>query len=319
MMEVMVAMASQLSAYTQEADRKLNSRLDEFRGALLEEISKPGNETSSEAFSDPDYQFALQSAQKSFVRDGSEKLRNELVGLLVQRSKVDPADRVAKILNHALETVGNLSQSEHATLAIGFLFSLVKVGGINQKDFFSRFSKYTSPFISELTDNPSCFEYLESQRCINLNVIMNRDLSSILETEYGSFLGEGFDNTQLTSIPAPDGIKSWHDLIGSTGNPIKPFYFLSPNQDELSKELTSRGFEAESITLAATLYQSTRANVDAIVSRFDDEITGFSRVNELWKSTAFQHMSLTAVGKVIAHSALAARGEFETPLSIWVS
>jgi hypothetical protein len=317
--EIMIAMATQLSAFSIDANRKVDERLVEFRNALLEEISKPTNGANTEAFADPDYQYAVNEAQKSFVRDGSEKLLSELVGLLIQRSKFDPTERVAKIINQALETVGNLSSSEHATLAIAFLFANVKVGGSGHPQFFERFSRYMSPFIKDLTSNVSCYEYLESQRCISINLVMTRDLAATMGTMYGSRLGQGFDWSQLTSAFGAENMNLMGSFIGTTGYADKPFFFDAESAEILSKDLAVKSISPEASAKILELFQSTLASPDAVSTRFDEELAGFSRVVELWKETPLKSMNLTAVGKVIAHSALTARGDFDAPLSIWVS
>ena len=317
--DLLVKLASQMMTLTQGARHTADERLEEFKDALLEGLAKPENKANTQAFADPDYQYAVHTAQKAFVRDGSEKLRNELVGLLVQRSKFSAQDRLAKILNQALETVGNLGHSEHAALAIGFIFLNVQVGGLNQSDFFTKFSSFISPFVDDLTDNSSCYEYLEAQRCISLNGVITRDLTSMLHSEYGSFLGTGFDASELLAIPSPNGKTAWSGLIGATGNASKPYFFRSPDSQTLTKELVNRGFSPDAISAATNLYHSTLAQPNAVLERFDAEITGFERIKNLWGSSPLQQMTLTAVGKVIGHSAQTAKADFDGALNIWVS
>ena len=319
MVSIMTAMASQLSAFSQEANRKVDERLNEFRDAFLEQLSNPENEANTEAFSDPDYQYAVHAAQKSFVRDGSEKLRNELIGLLVQRSKFDSTDRVAKVLNQALETAGNLSKSEYAALAIYFILTQVRVGAASQANLFEKLSRYIAPFVDDLTDNFSCYEYLESQRCISLNAIMTRSLSDSLCKTYGALLGLGVEEAQILAIASPHGANSWTGLIGRNGNVNRPFFFIPQTLNEFTAKLTERGFVQDAVTEAGNLYNSAFASEADIAARFDAELTGFAHIKDVWANSHLQQMTLTAVGKVIAHSAQTAKSDFSAPQSIWVS
>ena len=47
-------------------------------------------------------------------------------------------------------------------------------------------------------------------------------------------------------------------------------------------------------------------------------IPGFQTVSDLWETTSVRQSNLTALGKVVAHSALTSRTPFAAALDIWI-
>src|SRR4051812_325115 len=77
MMEIMAAMAKQLAAFSEEANRTMDERLRSFREEVLKRFANQ-NTSNSEAFKDPDFQFVLQDAQEAYARSGDEAVRDTL-------------------------------------------------------------------------------------------------------------------------------------------------------------------------------------------------------------------------------------------------
>lgn len=318
MAAVMVAMAKHLQVHFAEAEAKLEERLTNFREAVLEEFAKPENEPATGAFKDPDFQFVLDDAQKVFARDGTAQLRDDLVRLLVQRSRHDSKDRTAKILNYSIEIAGSLSRNEYAALAINFFLLHVKIAG-SGAHILDRFSSIVAPFIEDLSDNLTLYEYLESQRCVSINHMINRDISLPITQTYTNPLSDSFTIDDLKFVDSSFEYAKFGNLLESTGDGQKTFRFTKSNVDDLAAELELRGMSVEGVSQARTLFTKVSPDQARLMSIFESSVTGWDRLKHIWDSTALSKMNLTAVGKTIAHSTLSSKTPFSAPLSIWVS
>jgi len=199
MAALMVAMAKQLSAFTDEANAKLNQRFDEFRDEVLKQFS---NETTSrkEAFNDPDFQFTVKSAQEAYARKGDGDLKVELVRLLAERSKQHSGSRVANILNEAIKVAGSLTKQEMAVLAI--IFVMIHVGTPTQNSIQTRafHESILAPFLSDMPNDRNSFEYLESLRCITINAIVTRTSETILSEKFKNQFQNGESGAVIKSF-----------------------------------------------------------------------------------------------------------------------
>ncbi len=318
MAAVMLAMGKQLHVYLSEAEAKVEERLEDFRKTVIEEFAKPENDAKPEAFSDPDFQFVLNDAQKVFVRDGEEELRDDLVKLLVHRSKLDSKERTAKILNFAIEVAGSLSKNEYAALAMNFLFTSVKLNTKDRNVLIGQFRSYIAPFYQDLSDNQTVYEYIEAQRCGAINYLVTRGLTDSLVKEYSSVLSYGFTQKQLIEV-YPDGDdKIFSGLTEPAAGYRGNLRFIDSNPSDLAAKLRERGMPEIAIGGATGLHNVSNPNEEQLTQIFSEEIEGFAHIKHIWDTTSLSKMTLTAVGKAIAHSSLTSRTSFAAPLSIWV-
>ncbi len=199
MAALMVAMAKQLSAFTDEANAKLNQRFDEFRDEVLKQFSNE-NSSRKEAFNDPDFQFTVKSAQEAYARKGDDDLKVELVRLLAERSKQQSGSRIANILNEAIKVAGSLTKQEMSVLAI--LFVMIHVGtpaqDANQTRAFHQ--SILAPFLKDMPIDRNSFEYLESLRCITINAIVSRTSESIMGEKFKAQFKNGEDGAAIKTF-----------------------------------------------------------------------------------------------------------------------
>ena len=318
MAAVMIAMAKHLQVYFAEAEAKLEERLIDFRKAVLEEFAKPENEAATEAFKDPDFQFVLNDAQRVFARDGTSDLRDDLVRLLVQRSQLDGKDRLAKILNHSIELAGSFSKHEYAALAINFLFANVGFETQNQHILLDELNKYTKPFYADLSETATVYEYIEAQRCGNINYLIASRIIDILYKKYVALFSDGFGNKALADIQPGRDMTIYSNLLVSTGSKFRPHRFAHSDPSELAGELRKHGMPEQFINNATALHNTSNPDLDKFKQILVDNIEGFDRVIHVWDTTSLSKIALTAVGKTIAHSLLTSRSSFNAPLSTWV-
>lgn len=315
---MMAGMAKHLQVYFAEAEAKLDDRLKEFREAILKEFSKPENGESTRAFSDPDFQFVLNGAQKTYARSGDASLKDDLVKLLVQRSGLDSRERVAKILNRCIEISGSLSREEYAVLAVAFFINNVRIYGSDNQTL-EKFSSYTSPFISDLPYHDNVFEYLESMQCINLERGSKGDLSMSVARTYASNFRESFSESELAALQAENLLYQPYNLFEATGNPSKSIRFLAQDRDSLAKSLEEYELSKDFRLQILNLYDAKVPSGKVISEIFDNALTDWRKLKLVWNNSLISNLTLTALGKAIGHSALSSRTDFDAPLKIWVS
>lgn len=318
MAAVMIAMAKHLQVHFAEAEAKLEERLADFRKAVLEEFAKPENKAATEAFKDPAFQFVLDDAQRVFARDGTSDLRDDLVRLLVQRSQLDGKERLAKILNHSIELAGSFSKHEYAALAMNFLFTNVAFQTQDQNILLDQLNAYVKPFYKDLSETVTVYEYIEAQRCGNINYVVTRNIIDGLYKKYTALFSDGFDQQALEAIQPGRDMTIYNGLLVGTNHQARPYRFAQSDPSELADELRKRGMPEQFIGNATGLHNTSNPNQERFKQILIDNIEGFDRVMHVWDTTALSKMALTAVGKTIAHSSLTSRSSFSAPLSIWV-
>lgn len=318
MASIMLEMGKQLHVYFSEAEVKVEERLSEFRQTVMEEFAKPENKAKPEAFGDPDFQFVLSDAQKVYVRDGEQELRDDLVKLLVQRSQLDSKERTAKILNFAIEVAGSLSKNEYAALAINFLFTNVGLETDSRSLIISELSSLIKPFYADLSDNGTVYEYLEAQRCGAINHLVTRELIGPLHQKYSSIISYGFDPKELDGLSDEVSIDTLRKLTVYTAGYKGYIRFNRSNPSDLASALREVGASQTTVDKATDLYNRVTPTLDQFRETMCEEIEGLAHVLSVWENTALSKLSLTAVGKTIAHSSLTSRTHFSASLSIWV-
>lgn len=168
MSEIMIALASQLSTYLNAAEQTAERRYKELREDIIKEFARSDSSARAEAFSDPDYQFVLRDAHETYARSGQAELRDELVRLLIERSKQPSGSRSALILNDAIRVSKSLTYEELSILAVVFMIKYVTVTAFNLDAVASRYEFMLAPFVDNLTEEVFSFEYLESLGCMTI-------------------------------------------------------------------------------------------------------------------------------------------------------
>lgn len=322
MTEIMVALAMQLQSYFAEAEIKAEARIKELRDSLLNEFLKPDTEGKKEAFTDPDYQYLLRDAHRSYARSGEETLREELVKLLIQRSAEPTGSRPALILNQAIAIAGNLTRQDYAALCGVFFFKHCSLGANDQEALIANFREIVKSFVQDLPTDNHAYDYLESLALVSMNRVLTFDFSQRLHQTYASVFAPSFLPTQLLEVAMDGGVvqklgPSLIPILGQYGTVIR-YKFDARNVFELKSKLEQVGIGEESKSRIIALFEQSLMPADQFEAMLIKQIPDLQRVQDTWNSTDLQHATLTALGKTMAHSALTSRSNFQAPLSIWV-
>lgn len=317
MLTIMDGVATQVQRGVERAATLVEERLAEFKQAVVEEFSKPETMGRTDAFQDPDFQFALHEAQKGFARSGTAELKEELVKLLSQRAAEPDRNRTALILNEAIQTIGNLTKQEIAAISIMFIFGNLQINnaaGISTVT--SMYSNLLNPFFNDLPDENFSYEYLVSMKCAVTNQFSHSNIWSILQERYENVFSRGFRGDEI-----PPGLPA--DRMGEIVQPIPGAFdgrmrFAPSNRAELEKVLMDAGIEEGARAPFLTLFDERKLDEHEFQKLFTEQVPVMGPLVVRWENTLAKSTHLTGLGKAIAHSALASRTTFSAPLEIWV-
>jgi hypothetical protein len=319
---VMFALSRQLSGFLQEAHAIVEARCAQLHDAVLEEFARRDKAANPEAFKDPDYQYVLRSAQTSFARSGDEALKIELVRLLAERSVRPTRARISHILNQAIEVAGNLTREEYAALGVAFLILHVSMRVSSPEILIDRLRLLLEPLVGDLPEDKSAYEYLEAMRCVAINRVGVIDLLMIMHEAHGGSFSDGFTEEDLRTI-LPSHLT---EAVLEFAQPVRRLFvadnqtirFAVGNSEELRKEAAPLHLPPESIEALVSLFERSRWSSDRIHAELIMNVPCFPKLQYVWSKTELRHISLTALGKALGHSALTHSTIFDAPLETWV-
>lgn len=317
MLELLDAVGGMITRYVAEADEKWQQRFNKINEDIVAKFSDPSEGADPEALADPDFQFVIREAQNAYGRSGEEGLRLELVKLLAARSKEKQRTRRAMLLNDAIAVVGKLTPQEISALVMLFLFRHVGIKQPTYSAISEAFAHLSRPFIKDFPPDDFSYEYLESSRCVTVNQISHVNLWDGFVGQFGFMYTEGFFRAEFDQVVNSPGQR--HDL-SAVVEPIPGNYTgrlrFNVARHELEQKLTAMG-DAILTGAVLSLFDTKAFDRERIQQEIFRAIPGFEQVSKYWETTAVRQSNLTALGKVVAHSALTSRTPFNASLDIW--
>ena len=320
MAEIMVCLSKQLSSYFVEANNKAEARMLELRNSLINEFTRPDTIGKTNAFTDPDYQFLLRDAQQSYARSGEETLREELTKLLIQRSAQTAGSRTTLILNRAITTVGNLTRQDHAAICAIFFLKYVKIYMVNSEQLIRELKNCVGSFVDALPNDDFSYDYMASLGLISINHLMSANFLDMLQHSYGSAFSSEFLLSDLElAIGDNNTTQKIMPLLFQSGDCIGiKFRFLAATTSELNGYIQEIGIAGDVAAKITIFFEALLMPADKIKTLLFESVPELQKIEGVWEATNLQKASLTALGKIIAHSALTSQSSFRAPLDIWV-
>lgn len=318
MLEVFNAVAKQVEAFTDAAQKTMDERLNEFRSETLERMSRD-TKARAEAFADPDFQHTLFDAQTSYARSDDKGLHETLVGLIVERSKQKDRTRLSLSLNDAISKAGRLTTEEFAALGMIFYVKHVQHGNIHTVEQLSQtLSRILSGVIDDVPVEPAAYSYMDSLGCLNVgnNIISHHDFFQMLQERYPWIVTRGTDETELLEV-FPRA--AYQGLIGSSVVDPSKKVFRIADPVQLSMTGTFSGLGADA---GARYLEICKKNVPSKEEFFTAlRNTGFPAIDTMvakYDLTPCKNATLTSAGIALGHAYLVKKGELNADLSIWI-
>lgn len=319
MTEIMVALATQLQRFQDDAAKTAQERFAKFREEMLRKFAKP-DEANPDAFKDPDFQFLLASAQNSYARTGDDQIGEMLVCLLAERSMQSGRNRTSLILNRAAETVTLLTSEEIAILSVGFVLYYTSGGVANYFAFLQRCNWFIAPFVKDLSASRAPYEYLESLGCISIDSMGARNLRDVIVNQFGGVLSGGFTDEELVAAVSDDTLLSVvrRSVVACVNDPMR-IQFNAINQAALDKILVSAAVPQDVKQRLINLSSSSVWDEQKLFGKLRTDLPAFSTLEKVWADSIFQKINLTLLGKALGHAnVLRVAPQFQTKLDIWV-
>ena len=167
----------------------VRARIDEFIKEVAEKLKEKGI-TDMSAFADPDVQYALYEAQKSYARFGTKEMLSILSSLIANRVKSNDESICLKVaLDRAIEIAGFLTTKHLDYLALLFSISQVKFGNVKDVESLKENLAYLDSVFPNVDISSFC--YLNMLGCLQLYLL---DVRKLLSNRYG------ISQDQVTSI-----------------------------------------------------------------------------------------------------------------------
>lgn len=303
----------QLAGAAQDAAR---ARAEEITDAFFSKLQAEHPEGLQQA-GDPDFQYALLTAQKEHARVGDKDLGDLLVDLLVDRTKQHQRDILQIVLDESLSTAPKLTDNQLAVLSVIFLFKYTQNFGIgNHHALGQYFDKFLKPLTGKIVDNAACYQHLEFTGCGTVSM-GSIDLETILGTNYQGQFIKGFERTEVTARDINIPVNNQYFI--QCFNDAARLQVRANSQELLMEHLEKDGIAPEERDKMKQLFDVGKMTNDEIREKCIALRPYMANVFKTWSGSQMKHFTLTSVGIAIAHANIKRfAGEFAN-LAIWIN
>ncbi|HZT60715.1 MAG TPA: LPO_1073/Vpar_1526 family protein [Pyrinomonadaceae bacterium] len=312
-MDVFEANFFRLRNIAAEVARK---RAEAFLDSYLQKMADTGKEAIPEA-ENPDFQYALYSAQREYARTGDEQLGELLVRLLVDRTKESERNLMQIVLNESLTVAPKLTGDQLDILSIIFIHRYTKNNGLNNLDTLKNYlERLYIPFLSGLNTKASTYQHLEFASCGTISM-GGISFGGAFRQNYPGLFSKGFTQEELQST----GLDSskWPRLITSCLHNPELLQVGTIDNELVDKIGSEIGIDVEILEKLKGLQNSklmSEVELGEYVVNVRPEI---NELLEVWNNSSMKNLTLTSVGIAIAHANVQRRVPGESiNLSIWI-
>lgn len=292
------------------ASKRAEEITDKYFERLLAE-----NPSAFEHATDPDFQFALRTAQQQFARSGDAATGELLVQLLVDRGKQPKRNLMQLVINEALETVGKLTDQQIAALVTIFALRYMRNHSIGSYEMLGEYlDSYVAPFHAEMSASNASFAHLEFTGCGTASVGAV-DLLGVITNSYRGLFAKGLTaeewvNAGLTWPLIPQMCMPCINdssllQIGALNEIVleDKYRALVDGDEEWTRVL--QAFGSQPLIDVKQKCVSLRPYMGSVFL--------------VWEQSPMKSFNLTSVGIAIAHARLSIGEESFADLAIWIN
>jgi antitoxin component of MazEF toxin-antitoxin module len=319
MREVLAELATQVDTYTAEAEVKKNERLEAFGQKVVDRFAK-GTDTRAEAFTDPDFQYAIARAQHAYARSGDEAVADMLVGIIARRSMEEERTRAALSLDEAVDKAARLTKNEFAALGLSFVFRYsrhTKLGSLAALGEY--FQTWLPKLLPDISTVQSCYAYLETQSCASVS-IAKINFRAAMIASYPGLLSKGIERKSLEGVLSTERIEELIDVkflipCINDNERLQPDALHKDDFDRLAVNAKLDKAEADSLW---RLFDNSLWSKEEMLDRLEPHIPQIRQLQDTWDESPLSNLNLTAVGFAIAHANIRRLGIVTGDLNIWI-
>jgi|SRR3990172_1082950 len=299
-----------------EAADVARKRAEEITEHFLKQLQNQYSDGLRQA-EQPDFQYALYTVQREYVRSGDKELGDLLVDILVDRTKHEDRSILQIVLNESLSVAPKLTTDQLAALSIIFIFRYTINRSLDSLVSLSSYlDLYVQPFVSLLTKKPACYQHLEYSGCGSIG-IGSVDIAEPFRINYpglfsGGFLVEGLAARGIAvSTESPLFMRCLHYSERLQVNAM--------NEQVLRDEASKLGIANIDTDKLVSLAKESLMNHEEVKQYLAQARPYMKTIIDVWENSPMKNFTLTSVGIAIGHANVKKNlGEF-TDLSIWIN
>lgn len=267
---------------------------------------------------DPDFRYALLTAQKAFARNDDQDTGALLVELLVERTREEGQNLAQVVLNEALDIVPRLTKAQIAALTIAFITRRTLNFHVqNFPAFLEIMDQQVAPYVQNAKLSEAAFSHMAFTGCGQLLQWSGTTLAEVFLQKYPGIWQAGFTpndpaleklsyNTRVKVLRASShspGMVEIFDVPGEKGRLIRQQLIEDDAQRaEVESLLVRKQFSAQEVKercIAARPYMAL--------------------LFEIWDDTDMKKFDISAIGSAIAHANIIRILPQFGLLSLWIN
>lgn len=279
------------------------------------------NPTGIETFADPDVQYALMAAQRTYARTGDKDVADVLVDILVDRTRETERTVLQLSLNESLEVAAKLTADQFAALSLIWLIRYTLNNSIINRDALSTYiDTCLAPHVARIRTSNATYQHLEYAGCGSVG-IGQVSVEAAYRNTYGGLFSKGFTGQELSERFEGSLPTSLNELLMPCLNAPDRQQFGVINEDALKEraaqlELT----DTETANVMGLFNQQLMGDEEVRDYLQDLSPSVMGPLIEAWINSSMKHMTLTSVGITIAHAnCRRIMGVSPADLSIWIN
>ena len=254
--------------------------------------------------SDPRFQCSLYEAQKEYAKSGDTNLKEELINILLEKTKSNNPKKKDIILDEIINILPKISEKDKDFLTLKFIFGYKFFDLLNLKNFNNHINEsmifFHEKFKSkEFKEN---LEYLEYNRCILTmeGVKEWNNLEHIFSKTYTGFFSLGFSKEEFEEN-IKENIDNYKNIVMPSLKYNNKFQFRFLRSTDLEDFLLKNNMIEKKERLI-NLFSKTISPELEIKSNLENINIKMKDFIEYWdnKNTSFKFYRLTPLGKIIS-------------------
>jgi len=265
---------------------------------------------------DPDFQYALFTAQREYARAGDTDLADILVDILVERSKESARSLQSIVLNESLNVAPKLTSDQMTVLSLVFTLRYTKYLKMNSTQALKDYIRTRiAPFINDLPNKESAYQHLEFVGCCNIQVTQI-SVENIFNRNYPVLFSNGFT---LEALKEKIGDSQYPgELVIPCMHDSKMFQINAIDEEVFRKLAADRSVSDDITNKFLELHQKSMMNQTKIKEYLESLDSVMPDFLKRWDDSSLKHITLTSVGIAIGHANVRRVTGEGAPLSIWI-
>lgn len=278
------------------------------------------NPAGIETFADPDVQYALMAAQRTYARTGDQDVADVLVDILVDRTRETERNVLQLSLNESLEVAAKLTADQFAALSLIWLIRYTR-SNISSRDTLGTYiDTYLAPHVPRIRTSEATYQHLEYAGCGSIG-IGEISVEGAYRDTYGVVFSKGFADQELSARFEGPPPTSLNEILMPCPNGPDRQQFGVIDEDMLKERAAQLELTDTETANVVSLFNQQLMN--------DEEVRDYLQalrpsvmgpLIDAWSNSSMKHMTLTSVGITIAHAnCRRIMGVSPADLSIWIN